>query len=100
MAYSNRGLAYFTMGDYDRAIADCGQAIRLDPGYAWSYKNRGSAYYMKKDYDKAIVDFEAALRIAPNDAAAKTLLENARKERGVLGTDKAAAIGGAASQQA
>ena len=30
-AYNNRGLAYRAKGDYDHAIADYNEAIRLDP---------------------------------------------------------------------
>ena len=32
-AYNNRGFAYGSKGDYDRAIADYTEAIRLDPKY-------------------------------------------------------------------
>ena len=32
--YTNRGYAYDNKGDYDRAIADFTQAIRLDPNDA------------------------------------------------------------------
>ena len=31
-------------GEYDRAIADFNEAIRLDPKYAVAYNNRGEAY--------------------------------------------------------
>ena len=43
-AYINRGHAYINKGDYDRAIADYTEAIRLDPKYAIAYGNRGKAY--------------------------------------------------------
>ena len=43
-AYNNRGIAYEAKGDYDRAIADYNEAIRLDPKYAVAYNNRGIAY--------------------------------------------------------
>jgi len=29
--YDSRGEAYLTIGDYDKAIADYSQALRLDP---------------------------------------------------------------------
>ena len=41
MAYCNRGVAYANKGDYDKAIADCNEAIRLDPKDAVAYCNRG-----------------------------------------------------------
>ena len=77
-----RGIAYSAKGDYDQAIADYNQAIRLNPNYGMAYYNRGSAYADKRDYDRAIADFEVALRINPNDANARTNLEAARRERG------------------
>jgi tetratricopeptide (TPR) repeat protein len=82
MAYNNRGNAYSDKGDYDRAIADYTQAIRLAPNVASRYYNRGLAYYSKKDYDRAIVDFNQAIRLDPNNANAKEWLEYVRQLRG------------------
>jgi len=48
--YNNRGNAYWCKHDYDRAIADFGQAIRLDPKDVVAYLNRGDAYEKKRDY--------------------------------------------------
>ena len=42
--------------DYERALADYDQAIKLNPNYPAAYLNRGSIYYEKKDYDRAIQD--------------------------------------------
>ena len=55
-AYSLRGLAYAGKGDWDKVIADCTEAIHLDPKDALAYYNRGYAYKMKGDYYKAIAD--------------------------------------------
>ena len=41
---SNRGNVYATKGEYDQGIADCTEAIRLEPKYAKAYCNRGIAY--------------------------------------------------------
>src|SRR4029077_3786037 len=41
-AYIARGLAYETEKDYDRAIADFGKAITLDPKNALAYFGSGS----------------------------------------------------------
>jgi tetratricopeptide (TPR) repeat protein len=32
-AYNNRGFAYYGKKDYDRAIADCEAALRIEPNY-------------------------------------------------------------------
>jgi tetratricopeptide (TPR) repeat protein len=39
---------YHAKEDYDKAIADYDQAIRLDGAYAAAYGSRGLAYYAKK----------------------------------------------------
>jgi tetratricopeptide (TPR) repeat protein len=66
--YNARGAIYMQKRDYDKAIADCDQAIRLDPQLAAAYNNRGLAYMQKRDYDKAIADFDQAIQLDPKDA--------------------------------
>ena len=66
-AYNNRGDAYYKKGDYDRAIPDFSEAIRLSPSFGY-YRERGIAYIGKGDYDQAIQDFSEAIRLNPNDA--------------------------------
>jgi tetratricopeptide (TPR) repeat protein len=39
MAYNNRGLVYFNLGDYDLAIADYEYALKLDPKYSTATNN-------------------------------------------------------------
>jgi tetratricopeptide (TPR) repeat protein len=48
IAYCNGGHAYATMEDYDRAIADYSEAIRLNPCFAGAYNNWAWAYFMKR----------------------------------------------------
>ena len=69
-AYSNRGYAWNAKKEYDRALADYDEAIRLDPKYAKAYSNRGHAWCGKKEYDRAITDFNQAIRLDPNLADA------------------------------
>ncbi len=71
-AMINRGEAYNAKGDYDRAITDFSEAIRLDPKYGAAYGDRGNAYYGKNDYDHAIVDYDAAIRLDPKNVGAFT----------------------------
>src|SRR6266446_2976449 len=69
-ALANRGYAYRNKCDYDRAIRDHDQAIKLDPNNALAFVDRGSAYAGKREYDRAIRDFDEAIRLDPNLALA------------------------------
>jgi tetratricopeptide (TPR) repeat protein len=74
--YYNRGLAYRNKGDYDRAIADYNQAIRLDPKYAAAYNNRGRAYADKGDHDPRLLGSRLDLwraAFAPGSCGARGL---------------------------
>jgi lipoprotein NlpI len=70
VAFSDRGIAYARKGQYDRAIEDLDQAIRLNPNYAVAFSNRGLAYARKDQYDRALEDLDQAIRLNPNYAAA------------------------------
>ncbi len=52
-------------GDYDKAIANYTEAIRLDPKNAWAYHYRGTSYYRQREHDKAIADLTKAIEIDP-----------------------------------
>jgi tetratricopeptide (TPR) repeat protein len=68
-AYHNRGAALGQKGEYDRAIADLNEAIRLNPKVPASYGQRGAAYGRKGEYDRALRDLDEAVRLGPKDAA-------------------------------
>jgi tetratricopeptide (TPR) repeat protein len=74
-AYLARGWAYYYYEkDYQRAIADFNEAIRLKGSkhgiFVWTvYQNRGYAYYRDGDNDRAIADFSQAIRLYPNNPA-------------------------------
>ena len=62
--FDNRGLSYAENGDYDRAIADYNEAIRLKP-QANFLTDRGDSYHFKRDYDRAIADYDRAIALNP-----------------------------------
>ena len=64
-ALNNRGDAYARKEDYDRAIQDFNQAIRLVPNYVRAYYNRGNVHQRKGDFDSAIADYGQAIRLDP-----------------------------------
>ena len=70
IAFFNRGFAYANKQDYDRAIEDFGQAIRLNPNNSRAFSNRAFAYANEQDYDRAIEDYSQAIQLNPNNARA------------------------------
>jgi tetratricopeptide (TPR) repeat protein len=62
-AYEIRGVAYEDKGDYDHAIEDLNESIRLNPRVADSFYSRGIAYNHKYEFDRAIQDYNEAVRL-------------------------------------
>ena len=62
--------AWLAKKEYDKAITDYDEGIRLDPKDAYAYSCRGNAWLEKKEYDNAIRDFNEAISLDPKDAYA------------------------------
>ena len=69
-ALLNRGDAYGQEGQYDRAIEDFDQAVRLSPNNATAFLARGAGYASSGQQDRAILDYDQAIRLNPNYAEA------------------------------
>jgi tetratricopeptide (TPR) repeat protein len=63
-----RGNAFFSSGDIDRAIESFSKALRLNPSYAGALIGRGVALRKKGDYENAIADLSEALYLDPKNA--------------------------------
>ena len=66
IAFVKRGHANYDKGQFDRAIQDFDQAIRLNPNYAAAFNDRSRAKDKKGDKAGAEADLAAARRIDPN----------------------------------
>ena len=67
-AYNNRGVAYATMGEYNRAIADLTKSVELRPSDPESHANRGAAYAKYEKYELAIEDYNKAINFNLHNA--------------------------------
>jgi tetratricopeptide (TPR) repeat protein len=102
--YYNRGWDFYQRKDYDRAIGEYSEAIRLGLGNATYYFARGVAYIGTKDYDKAISDFTKTIILEPNNAAAYhnrgiAYLELGKNAQAQADFDKAKQLGYTEPQQ-
>jgi hypothetical protein len=79
--YYRRGWDFYQGEQYDKAISEYNEAIRLDPNNATYYFARGVAYIDTKDYDEAIRDYNKAIKLEPDSAAAYNNRGTAYDER-------------------
>jgi tetratricopeptide (TPR) repeat protein len=75
--FLDRGLLFAGRSDWDTAIADFTEAVRLDGDYAAAYYSRGIAYRGKGDPDRAIADYNQAIRLDGDYAYAYYIRGNA-----------------------
>ena len=84
-AYYNRGAAHWRKRDFDAAIADENEAIKIDPKFADAYMRRGASYFAKGDFDRGIDDASMAIEIDPENVRAYTNRGLARGTKGDWG---------------
>ena len=70
LVYLNRGAAYNFKWQFDEAIRDHTEALRLNRGLADAYAGRGFAYLRKGEIEKAIADLTQAIRLDSNSPSA------------------------------
>lgn len=68
-AFHNRGALWYDLNEYDKAIKDCTEAIKLQPKDASVYVSRGLARSCKREYERAIEDYAEAVRLDPKNAS-------------------------------
>jgi predicted TPR repeat methyltransferase len=65
-----RGDTYNENKEYDLAIKEYTETIRLEPSFVSAYGNRGNIYIAKKEFDLAIKDYTEVIRLDPSEALA------------------------------
>ena len=70
VAYSNRGDALREKGEFERALADHTEALKLDPFSSALHDNFGRLLADMGEFDRAIVAHSEAIRLDSNDAIA------------------------------
>ena len=60
-----RGFAKRQLGQYEAAIEDYDEAIRLNPDYTYAYSGRGFAKRQLGQYEAATEDYDEAIKLKP-----------------------------------
>jgi len=71
--YLYRGVERGLKQEYDLALADYGEAAKIDKKYADAFYNRCVILNLKKDYDSAIADCSQAVKLGPTPKAAAAM---------------------------
>ncbi|MGR3318096.1 MAG: tetratricopeptide repeat protein [Candidatus Anammoxibacter sp.] len=66
----NRGYDYYKKGEYDKAIEELGNSLKLDPSNENAHYGLGNCYYRKQIYDKAVTQYVKSIEINPDFANA------------------------------
>jgi tetratricopeptide (TPR) repeat protein len=61
--FTNRAIDYGKLSDFDNALADLDQAIRLNADYMPAYVRRGLEYERRGDFARAKADFSRAVAL-------------------------------------
>src|ERR1700689_5023337 len=67
--YLSRGVEQRAKQDYDSALADFAEAVKIDKKYADAFYNRCAIYNFRKEYDAAITECSQAIKLGPSSGA-------------------------------
>ena len=79
LVYNAIGYAYFAQEQYDIAIRQYKEALKLYPEYVIALNNLGNVYEKKQMIVKAVENYEKALQYEPDNKTARRRLESLRK---------------------
>lgn len=76
--YNQRAIVFFLAGNWDRSIADCEQAIALNPNHFGALAGMGHCYLKRNEFMAALAAYERALAINPRMAGIRRTVEQLR----------------------
>ena len=84
LAYRNRGLCHFDLGEYDAALADYAKALELAPAEPANWFQRAGVYLKQRRFEEAEKDYSKAIELNPEFAKAWMNRGVARYNRGEM----------------
>lgn len=65
LVYNHRGMAYFGLSDYPRAVRDFTKSVSYDPKNVRGYNNRALSFRVLKRYDQSLADYDRSINLNP-----------------------------------
>jgi Flp pilus assembly protein TadD len=81
IAHNDLCVAYYLNRDFDVALGQCDQAIRLTSNEWVSYNNRANIYLAMGEVDRAMRDYEKALELSPQSEVLRANIDLAARFR-------------------
>ncbi|KAI5792421.1 hypothetical protein DFH27DRAFT_485427 [Peziza echinospora] len=78
--YQNRAITNTKLKAWAESIADCDEALKLDPSYTKARKTRAKALGESGNWEEAVREYKAVLESNPEDTALRKELRNAEVE--------------------
>ena len=75
--HSNRSASYCLLEDYESALEDALEVVRLNPEWAKGYSRKGAALHHSKRYDEAIAAYTMGLELDPDNEVMKKAMQEA-----------------------
>lgn len=76
----NRALCYKNLKDYQKSVADCDEALRLDPSYTKARKTKATALGGAEKWEDAVREWKAIAEADPSDASIQREVRKAELE--------------------
>lgn len=70
VALSGRAIGYRMQSDFQRAISDYQEALRISPGAAWPHSGLGASYRAQQDYRRSAAEYGIFIGMARREVAA------------------------------
>ncbi len=64
--WNKRATVYYLAGEYRKSLADCDQALKMNPVHFGALSGTGQIYFRLEEYDQAIAWWRRALQVNPN----------------------------------
>jgi tetratricopeptide (TPR) repeat protein len=79
LVHNALGYAYFAQDQFDLAIREYNEALKISPGYVTALNNLAHSYERKQLMPQALETYEKSLAAEPANETAKRRVESLRK---------------------